>query len=181
MTSYQHDRTYDAPPTRRRERRVDRASWTPTFGPGMVLGALGSLGVILSIFLSWRTGAGHPSDIPIAFLWDHTTTAQNPSLLIALIPLAIILVVGTAMPGGAGARIFGGLGVLVVAGLFAYQLSRLTDDFGGSVSDALDTGFYFAAIGGLIGFVSGFLPSGWAARRTVEQDTAVIDERAYDR
>ena len=65
MTSYQHDRTYDAPPTRRRERRVDRASWTPTFGPGMVLGALGSLGVILSIFLSWRTGAGHPSDIPI--------------------------------------------------------------------------------------------------------------------
>ena len=53
--------------------------------------------------------------------------------------------------------------------------------FGGSVSDALDTGFYFAAIGGLIGFDSGFLPSGWAARRTVEQDTAVIDERAYDR
>ena len=74
-----------------------------------------------------------------------------------------------------------GLGVLVVAGLFAYQLNRLTDDFGSSVSDALDTGFYFAAIGGLIGFVSGFLPSGWAARRTVEQDTAVIDERAYDR
>ncbi len=46
------------------------------------------------------------------------------------------------MPGGAGARIFGGLGVLVAAGLFAYQLSRLTDNFGGSVSDALDTGFY---------------------------------------
>jgi hypothetical protein len=65
---------------------------------------------------------------------------------------------------GKGARIFGGLGVLVVAGLFAYQLSRLTDDLGGSMSDALDTGFYFAAIGGLIGFVSGFLPSGWAAR-----------------
>lgn len=42
-------------------------------------------------------------------------------------------------------------------------------------------GLYLAAIGGLIGFVSGFLPSGWAARRTVEQDTAVIDERAYDR
>ena len=42
-------------------------------------------------------------------------------------------------------------------------------------------GIYLAAIGGLIGFVSGFLPSGWAARRTVEQDTAVIDERAYDR
>jgi hypothetical protein len=80
------------------------------------------------------------------------------------------------MPRGAGARIFGGLGALVVAGLFAYQLSRLTDDLGGSMSDALDTGFYFAAIGGLIGFVSGFLPSGWAASHTVEQDTAVVDE-----
>jgi MFS superfamily sulfate permease-like transporter len=143
----------------------------------MALGALGTLGVILSIFLPWRTGSGHPSDIPFAFLWDHTTTAQNPSLLIALIPLAIILVVGTVLPGGAGARIFGGLCVLVVAGLFAYQVSRVTDAFGGSVSDALDTGFYFAAIGGLIGLVSGFLPSGWAAHRTVERDSAVDDGR----
>ena len=97
MNTSQHDRTYNAP------RRMPESSSADGhyLRARMVLGALGSLGVIVSIFLSWRTGAGHPSGIPIAFLWDHTTAAQNPSLLIALIPLAIILVVGTAMRGGA--------------------------------------------------------------------------------
>ena len=50
----------------------------------MVLGALGTIGVVVSMFLSWRTGDIHPSDIPFAFLFDHTTTSQSPSLLIAL-------------------------------------------------------------------------------------------------
>jgi hypothetical protein len=172
MTSYQEP-TERVPTQTRRERRVDRSSWTPRLGPGMLLGALGTLGVVISMFLEWRTDSVHPSDIPFAFLWNHTTTSQNPSLLIALIPLAIIMAVGAFVPRGGGARIFGGLGVLVVAGLFVYQLSRVTDDVGGSVSDALETGFYFAAIGGLVGLVSGFLPSGWARRRTVE--TAVDD------
>lgn len=86
------------------------------------------------------------------------------------------------MPGGAGARIFGGLGVHVVAGLFAYQLSRLTDDLRRQCQRCTrHTGIYLAAIGGLIGFVSGLRPSGCPARRTVEQDTAVMDDRAYDR
>ena len=181
MSSYQQSTDQVPPPLTRRERRMDRSTWTPRVGPGMVLGALGSAGVIISMFLAWRTGDAHPSDIPVAFLWDHTTTAQNPSLLIALIPLAIILVVGTVMPRGSGARIFGGLVALLVAGLFVYQLSRVTDDIGGSVSDALDTGFYFAAIGGLIGLLSGFLPSGWAQRHTVEHETALNDDGYHKR
>jgi hypothetical protein len=178
MARYQQQQrqpVYEAPLATRRERQIDRRSWVPRLGPGMILGAIGSLGVVLSLFFSWRTGSVEPSDIPIAFLWDHTTTSQNPSLLIALIPLAIILAVGTVVPRGAGARGFGGLGALVVAGLFAYQLSVLADDVGGSVSDALDTGFYLAAIGGIIALVSAFLPSGWASRRTVERETEVAD------
>ncbi|MDQ1431350.1 MAG: hypothetical protein QOF40_1952 [Actinomycetota bacterium] len=166
---------YETPVAARRERRIDRESWVPRVGPGMILGAVGSLGVILSLFFSWRIGSIDPSEIPVAFLWDHTTTSQNPSLLILLIPLAIILVVGTLVPGGAGARLFGGLATLVVVGLFLYQLSRLTDDFGGNVGDALDTGFYLAAIGGLIAFVSGFMPSGWLRRRTVDREVEVAD------
>jgi len=173
----QQQPVYDTPTTSRRARRVERRTWVPRIGAGMILGAIGALGVILSLFFSWRTGSGEPSDIPIAFLWDHTTTSQNPSLLIALIPLAIILVVGAVVPGGPGARIFGGLLTLVVVGLFAYQLNRLVDDLGGSLSDALDTGFYLAAIGGLVAFVSGFLPSGWMRRRTVETEVGGPDDR----
>jgi hypothetical protein len=159
----------------RRERVVDRRTWAPTtIGPGMILGALGAAGVITSMFLPWRTGSVYPSDIPVAFLWDHTTTAHDPSLLILLIPLAIVLVVGTVVPMGAGVRLFGAIGTLVVVGLFAYQLHRALDAFpGAKLGDVLDTGFYFAAVGGVVAFVSGFLPSGWAVRRTVDREAVV--------
>jgi len=163
-------------PVARRERRTDRASWTPTVGPGMVLGVLGTIGVVVSMFLSWRSGGVHPSDIPLAFLFDSTTTAQNPSLLIALIPLAIILEVGALMPRASGARVIGGLGVLAVVVLFAVQLHYVVDRFAGaSVWDQLDTGFYVAGIAGLVALVSGFMASGWTRRRWTESEAALDD------
>jgi hypothetical protein len=164
----------------RRERRVDRASWRPTVGPGMVLGVLGTVGVVVSLFLSWRSGSVHPSDIPLAFLFDSTTTVHNPSLLLALIPLAVILGVGSVMPRAAAARLIGALGVLAVVALFAVQLHYVTNrTAGASTWDALDTGFYVAAIAGLVGLVSGFLPSGWTRRRWSE--SAVDDgQGGYD-
>jgi hypothetical protein len=166
------------PPVSRHDRRVERASWAPTIGPGMVLGVLGTIGVVVSMFLSWRSGGVHPSDIPFAFLFDSTTTAHNPSLLIALIPLAVILAIGSLMPRAAGARVIAGLGVIAVVVLFAVQLHYVLDRFpgGGSVWDQLDTGFYVAAIAGLVGLISGFMPSGWMRRRSYETD-ADIDRR----
>jgi hypothetical protein len=65
--------------------------------------------------------------------------------------------------------VLGGLLMLVVAALFAFQLHEALDAFPGSnLSDQLDTGFYVAAIAGLVAFVSGFMPSGWTRRRTVD-------------
>jgi hypothetical protein len=136
----------------------------------MLLGALGSAGVIISMFMPWRTGSVHASDIPAAFLWDRTTTSDNPSLLIFLIPLALILLIGTFGRLGAGVRLVGAVLTLVVVGLFAYQLHRVLDAFGGNLGDALDSGFYFAAIGGVIALVSGFMPSRVVARRGVVDD-----------
>jgi hypothetical protein len=147
----------------------------------MVLGVIGTVGVVVSLFLSWRNGGVHPSDIPFAFLFDSTTTARNPSLLIALIPLAGILGVGSVMPRAGAARIIGGLGVLAVVVLFAVQLHYQVDRFNGSVWNALDTGFYVAAIAGLVGLVSGFMPSGWTRRRRVDAETAVEDRQPEDR
>ena len=135
----------------------------------MVLGALGTAGVIVSMFLSWRTGSVHPSEVPAAFLWDRTTTSSSPSLLIFLIPFAVVLGVGAFLPMGRGLRLLGGIGTLAVTGLFAYQLYRVTDSGGGDLWDTLDIGFYVAAVAGFLGFVSGFVPSGWARRRTVDR------------
>ena len=154
---------------------VERRGWTPGFGPGMLLGIIGAVGVIVSMFLPWRDGV-HPSDIPVEFLWNRGATG-DPSLLVFLIPLAIVLAVGAFVPMGAGLRLFGGIGTIVVAVVFAFQLNRFTDDFGGSLGDLLDTGFYFAMIGGILGFVSGLLPSGWGVRREVIRNDVVDDGR----
>ena len=131
----------------------------------MLLGAISTIGVVVAMFMSWRATDVHPSGIPFAFLFDNGTTAHDPSILLALIPFAVILGVGTLMPGAGVARIIGGLGVLAVVTLFGVQLSQQLDKLpGANLGDVLDTGFYVAAISGFVGLVSGFVPSGWTQR-----------------
>jgi hypothetical protein len=63
-------------------------------------------------------------------------------------------VVGSVMPTGAALRAIGGVGTLVVAALFAYQLHRVLNALpGGKLGDVLDSGLYFAAIGAVIGLI----------------------------
>ena len=124
----------------------------------------------------------YPSDVPVAFLWDHTTTSQNPSLLILLIPLAILLAIGTFAPLGVGLRLFAGLATLIVVGLYAYQLHRAFDVFPGTnLGHVLDSGFYFAAIGAFVALVSGFLPTAEITRRSIDQRTDIDGPRTYER
>ena len=136
------------------------------WSPGLVLGALGALCVLVSLFVPWRSSSVHPSDIPLAFLWDKTTKAQDPSLLLVLIPITIILIVGAVSPLGRGLRGFGGFATLVVAGLFAFQLSELVGlaHNGTNVGDVLSTGFYLAGVGGLFSLASSFVRSAPFAR-----------------
>jgi hypothetical protein len=146
----------------------------------MVLGALSTIGLVVAMFMSWQTADIHPSDIPFAFLFDDSTSSNDPSILIALIPMAVLLGVGTVMPRARAARIVGGLGAIAVVVLFAIQLNQVLDKVPGSdLGDALDPGFYVAAVAGLVGLVSGFLPSGWTRRRSVESDSTATDGR-YD-
>jgi len=172
--------TQECVPAGRRNRRVERDSWVPTLGPGMVLGAIGTIGLVVSMFMSWRTPDAHPSDIPFAFLFDHGTTAHYPSILLALIPMAILLAVGTVMPRASAARVVGSLGAIAVVVLFVIQLNSQLDSIpNANVGDVLDTGYYIAAIAALVGLVSGFLPSGWAQRRESRMET-VDDGRGID-
>src|SRR3977135_2385373 len=135
--------TRQGAPVARRDRRTERASWVPTLGPGMVLGAIGTVGLVVAMLMSWRTTDVHPSGIPFAFLFDDATTAHEPSILLALIPMAVLLGVGTAMPRASAARIVGALGTITVLVLFAIQLKQQVDKFpGANLGDVLDTGFY---------------------------------------
>jgi len=145
----------------------------------MVLGTLATVGLVVAMFMAWRTGNVHPSGIPFAFLFDSGTTAQDPSILLALIPMAILLAVGTAMPRASAARLVGSIGTIVVVVLFTIQLNSQLDKFpGSSVGDVLDTGYYVAAIAAIVGLVSGFMPSGWTRR--VRTETYVEDPQGVN-
>jgi hypothetical protein len=164
-------------PMGRRDRRIERASWVPTLGPGMVLGALATIGLVVAMFMSWREPDVHPSDVPLAFLFDDTTTADDPSILLLLIPMAVLLAVGTLLPRASAARLIGGIGTIAVVTLFGVQLQQVLDNLPGTdLGDVLETGFYIAAIAGLLGVVSGLLPSGWSQRRWSETDSTPRDD-----
>jgi hypothetical protein len=144
----------------------------------MVLGVVGTAGVVVSMFLSWRSGGVHPDDVPFAFLFDSTTTSTSPSILLALIPFAAILLIGSLLPRAAGARVIGALGVLAVVVLFAVQTAYLADRFpGANTWDLLETGWYVAGVAGIVGLISGFMPSGWTRRRRTETE---YGDEGYD-
>lgn len=156
--------TRPAAPVRRDLAVERRGWWVPlVLGPGRILGLLGAGGVIASLFLSWHDPGVHPDRIPVAYLWDRTTTSTDPSLLIALVPIAVIVALGAFVPFGGLMRFIGGLGMLLVVGAFAYQLHQS----GLNLGDVLDTGFYIGAVGGFLAFLSGCLPSSMVARRPV--------------
>src|ERR1051325_1757752 len=94
-----------------------RRRWGLAVGPGMIVGAAATVGLVVSMFMSWRAGSVPPSEIPAAFLWDRDATS-DPSLLIFLIPLAALLGVGSFIPGGAAPPVFAGVLALVVVRLF---------------------------------------------------------------
>jgi hypothetical protein len=155
-----------------RTRRTRSSRWSVAIGPGMIVGAVATIALVVSMFMAWREGGVHPSSIPAAFLWDRDATG-DPSFLVYLIPLAVVLAVGSLMRGGAGLRLLAGLLTMVVVGVYAYQLNEITDRLGVGFRDSLESGVYVAGAAGVIGFVSGFLPTTLRSRR----DDRVVDER----
>jgi hypothetical protein len=148
-----------------RTRRERRSRWSIAIGPGMVVGVVATVALVVSMFMAWQSGGIHPSSIPAAFLWDRDATG-DPSFLVYLIPLAVVLGIGSLVRGGAGLRILAGLLTLIVVGVYAYQLHEITDSLNVSFGDAIDTGFYVAAAAGIVGLVSGFLPTTVRSHRT---------------
>ncbi len=158
-------RTHEAPATR----PVSQERWwTRTYlGPGRILGALGVAGVVLGMLMSWRDPGVHATGIPVSYLWDRTTRSTDPSLLIVLIPIAVVLALGVIAPLGAWLRFAAGLAMLAVTGLFAYQLyvGIGAANGGPGLTDVLGPGFYAAASGAVLAFVSGVIHSAGFLRR----------------
>src|SRR5690242_10411690 len=84
-------------------RRTQRSRWGVAVGPGMIVGLIATAGLVVSMFLAWQSRGVHASDIPAAFLWDKHATG-SPSMLVYLIPLAVLMGIGSVMRGGSALR-----------------------------------------------------------------------------
>jgi hypothetical protein len=137
----------------------------------IALCVIGAVLVVASIFLNWadvsisangatQTFTANSREVPIQFLWDNTTSSEDPSLLIALLPAAVFILVGIVYKVR-WLAVLGGLVAIGVAGLFTYQVNdgidRLPPQIQ-SIFDFIGIAPWFAFVGGIFGVVGGLLP-----------------------
>jgi hypothetical protein len=142
---------------------------------GQLLVVIGAVAIIVSLFLHWLdlsvsvggvtvSRTGNAVAVPVQFLFDRHETANDPTILVILIPAAAL---GLA---GAWFRqqllvIVAALAALFVPGMYAYQmdggLGELTGQTGGLVhvklNDIMGVAPYVCGVGGTIMLVGGFL------------------------
>ena len=131
----------------------------------LVIGALSAIAVFVSSFLPWFSfqgpdGSGNGTDVPVEFLWNTSIGGSGASLLVALGPLALIILVGAIFGKARALAVVGGFAVIVIAALFAFQTSDLMDDLkiDESTFDALGVGPFVAFFGGAVAMVAGLIP-----------------------
>jgi hypothetical protein len=136
-----------------------------SIGPGQIIAAVGAIAVGVACVLDWvKAGGGVTSergeDVPWDFLW-HKTSTSDTSILVWLIPIAVVIAIAALVPQLRFIGLVGGIAALVVAGVYAYQLQRLIDlqprDIG-SVYDRLGIGVYVTAAGGFLAIVGTLVP-----------------------
>lgn len=134
-------------------------------GPGQAIAAVGAIAVGVACFLDWvRARGGVPGlgakGVSWDFLWDKRSTSGT-SLLVWLIPIAVLILVAAVVPQLRFVGLVGGIAALAVAGLYAFQLNAVIDDLSGdvgSVYDRLGIGDYLVAGGGFLAIVGTLVP-----------------------
>jgi hypothetical protein len=135
--------------------------------PQLLLG-LGAVLLIVSNFLHWIdvTGpsgslTGDATNVPVTFLFDKGTHSNDPTILILLIPAALLLAGGAFRFRSRAATIVGSAVALAVVVLYCIQVQRGLDDELSSanlgLTDFIGIGTYMAAIGGALGLVGSLI------------------------
>lgn len=134
----------------------------------LILCVIGAVLVLVSIFLNWADLAVKASsftangrEVPLDFLWDKNSNSEDPSLIVALIPAALLIGVG-ALTKLRWLALAGGIVAIGVAVAYGYQVDQLIGD----LPPAADIGFFdfigiapgVVLVGGILGVVSALLP-----------------------
>jgi hypothetical protein len=134
----------------------------------LILCVLGAILLVVSIFLHWidfsiagRSFSANGREVPFDFLWDHKSNSEDPSLIVALIPAALLIGVG-ALSKVRWLALIGGILAIVVAILFGIQADSLLKDAPSSVDlsyfEFVGIAPWFALVGGILGVVGAVVP-----------------------
>jgi hypothetical protein len=139
----------------------------PTYGLGSLLALLSALAIAVSTFLVWgkeglfADGETRGSNTSLQFLWDISPADEQPALFFALIPAALLVLIGAFIPRLRVLGIIGGAVALAVAVLFVISVGRATSDDELTISEGtfelLGLGWWFAGIGGIVAIVGSLL------------------------
>jgi len=142
----------------------------PSITPAMVITLVGAVIVVVSIFLNWIDFSaagdaltGKAADVPVEFLVDKDTGSEDPSIIVLLVPAAVLLLVGAIIAKARVAAILGGILAIVVPVLYAIQVQRGLDEGSGvlqdlGLTDFIGIGVYVGLVGGIVGLVGSLLP-----------------------
>jgi hypothetical protein len=178
-----------------------RAPFAPrplTVGPGQILVLLGAVAITASIFLHWldftlsvlgvhRSTSANAADVPVAFLFNYKTSSTDPSLLIVLVPIVVLVLIDVLLFRHRIVTIVAGIATLATVGLYCYQLNRTTDRISAafhsiinpSLTDLLGIGVYVAFAGGVLLLIGALLTRPEASRARTTTQVPSADQRAY--
>lgn len=105
--------------------------WSRSVTVGQVIAAVGVVMIVVSIVLHWidgTVGTRHDtvsgSGVPVHFLWDYTTNAKDPTLLVVLIPIAVAGAAGIVVRRLDVLVTLAGAAAMAAAALYAFQLHQ---------------------------------------------------------
>jgi hypothetical protein len=156
---------------------MEPASRSPSIGlkvgVGEVLVGIGAFAVAVSIVLRWadlakgtaifrRTARG----VPVQVLWDWTTQATDPSLLVVLIPAVVLCVAGVVLLRArllalAGGVLAGAVGVMYIFQTHQALRAHRTSLPGVGLSDFVGIAPYVCIAGGVLAVIGAL----WLVRR----------------
>jgi hypothetical protein len=94
---------------------------------------LAAIAIVVGSFLPWvdvadpRGFSEHASDVPLAFLYDQSTANDEPTIIVLLVVIAVLMALSAVMRNMRGFAIGAGVAAIAVPALFAFQSQRLID------------------------------------------------------
>jgi len=127
----------------------------------MVVGVLAGLGVIIGALVQWyQFGSSNAFHLPVAILFDYSTTDQNPKLAYLLLACGIVGVILSFVRGTRWARFVCGAVALGAAIAFAVTVGNEFSSTNLSVTDIIGAGPWVTGISGLALLISPMIGSG---------------------